>query len=184
MGRLADKTRRLLLRRPGRRFEPAERALLDETLEHLAAVREGFQLTLRNASGTPETLQALVHHTMAVIDWSFLADLGLRLQADIRVERLGIQLLAYTHATVALSLAPLLPASEISHPTSAHYRDLHRPSDPAAWLERIEELEKVLVRVRIDGCRDVAPPLLRRTHAYFDSSAWLIRSHLDRFGAP
>jgi hypothetical protein len=186
MGDVAERTRTLLVQRARvRPLTTRQRSQLDATLRHLAAVREGFQLSLRTGDGVShDEIVAVVRYTLDVIDWSFLTELGLRLGQDRHVYRLGNQLLAFAHATVALGVLPHLPASEITHPTSAHYRDLHTPRSPGEWLERIEELETVLIRIQSDHWNWPTDSSLRRTHAYFDATAWLIRSHLERFDRP
>ncbi len=184
LGAVAEQTRMLLAQRTRvRPLTAQQRSQLDETLRHLGAVREGFQLSLRTGGAAPDELQAIVRYTLDVIDWHFLEALGMSLEQDDRVYRLGVQVMAFAHATVALGVLPLLPASEISHPTSSHYRDLPTPRRPGEWLERIEELESVLVRIQSDYWSRPSSSSLRRTHAYFDATAWLVREHLGRFGS-
>lgn len=188
MGQVAERTRRVLVQRATTaRLTVQQRDQLTITLTHLAAVREGFQLTLRSGSASAGEIDAIVRYTLETLDWSFLEELGLRLEQAQRLEPLGEQVVAFAHATVALAMLPRLPASEVSHPTSSHYRDLHTPRRPGEWLERIEELEATLTRLQADAYAPrrgwLPPPMLRRTHAYFDASAWLIRAHLHRFGS-
>ncbi|MDQ4077473.1 MAG: hypothetical protein M3220_14650 [Chloroflexota bacterium] len=184
MGSVAERTRRLLVQRAQvRPLTAQQRSQLDDTLHHLAAVREGFQLSLRTGRTTPDELRAIVRYTLYTIDWRFLEELGLTLQGDDQVQRLGVQLMAFAHATIALGVLPLLPPSEVSHPSSSHYRDLPTPRRPGEWLERIEELESVLTRLQSDHWNWPSSSSLRRTHAYFDATAWLIREHLGRFGS-
>lgn len=185
LGAVAERTRRLLVQRASvRALSEAQRGQLDQTLRHLAAVREGFQLTLRAApaAASPQELQAIVRYTLDGIDWRFLEELGLTIQEEGTVQRLGTQLIAFAHATIALGLLPQLPASEVSHPPSSHYHDLPTPRRPGEWLERIEELESVLARIQADHWNWPSSSSLRRTHAYFDATAWLVRSHLGRMG--
>ncbi len=178
MGSVAEQTRRVLVQRAGARsLTNEERSQLGVTLRHLEAVREGFQLSLRSGSAAPDEVRAIVRYTLHVIDWHFLEELGLTLQQEFEVARLGAQLMAFAHATVALGMLPLVPASEISHPASSHYRDLATPRTPGEWLERIEELETVLARLQADDWHGPSGSSLRRTHAYFDASAWLIKAH-------
>jgi hypothetical protein len=187
MGQIAERTRYLLLRRnKTQSLSDRQRDQLMGTLEHLGEVREGFQLSLRNPSGAYGELRDIVRHTLQMIDWSFLEELGLQLQGVNQVERLDNQFTAFAHATVALAMLPMLPASEVSHPTSSHYRDLRKPQRPGEWLERIEELESAMTRLHSNARSEASslpPETLRRTHAYFDASAWLVRSHLRTFRA-
>lgn len=187
MGQIAERTRYLLLRHnKTESLSGRQRDQLMSTLQHLGEVREGFQLSLRNSSDVYafSELHDIVHHTLQMIDWSFLEGLGLQLQPISEVERLDNQLTAFAHATVALAMLPMLPPSEVSHPTSSHYRDLCKPQRPGEWLERIEELESAMTRLQSNSYSDsdlLPPQTLRRTHAYFDASAWLVRSHLRTF---
>ena len=189
MGKVAEQTRFLLVQRANARsLTDRQREQLYGTLHHLEEVREGFQLSLRTGSGAMAEWRDIVRYTLDTIDWSFLEELGLQLQKVTRVEQLGPQLMAFAHATVALGMLPQLPASQVSHPTSSHYRDLRLPHRPGEWLERIEELEGALTRLQqIDvwgfSQTRLPPAVLRRTHAYFDASAWLVRAHLRSFGA-
>ena len=132
-------------------------------------------------------ISGLLNYTLDTVDWSFLEQLGLQVQKSTQIEKLGPQLMAFAHATRALTMLPQLPASQVSHPTSAHYRDLRLPRRPGEWLELIEELEDALTRLQeidVFGFRRPAlsPLVLRRTHAYFDASAWMVRAHLRAFG--
>ena len=182
-GEIAEQTRHVLVYRSlAQSLTPHQRDQLGATLRHLAAVREGFQLSLRNGSAAPAEIRDIVRYTLCTLDWSFLEELGLLLQEEERVQRLGIQLMAFAHATIAIATLPHLPTSQVSHPASSHYRDLHSPRRPGEWLERIEELEGVLARIQADVLGRSSAPALRRAHAYFDASAWLVRDHLGRFG--
>lgn len=183
-GAIAEQTRHLLVQRAlVEPLTPQQRDQLNATLRHLAAVREGFQLSLRSKGTDLGELRDIVRYTLYTLDWSFLEALGLQLRQDDEVQKLDVQLMAFAHATVALVMLPMLPATEVSHPTSSHYRDLSSPRGPGEWLERIEELETVLARVQADATRgQYGSPAWRRTHAYFDASAWLVREHLGRFG--
>lgn len=182
MGEVAQRTRLLLQRRwTARSLTAQQHAQLDTTLRHLAAVREGFQLSLRHGAAAPDEIRAIVRYTLHTIDWDFLGELGWYLEQGEQLARLGDQLVAFAHASVALALLPRLPASQISHPMSSHYRDLPIPQRPGEWLERIEELEAVLTDLQWERAPSPTSPALRRTHAYFDASAWLIHAHLRRF---
>lgn len=188
IGKVADQTRFLLVQRANARsLTDRQREQFYATLGHLATVREGFQLSLRRGSGAIDELRDIVRYTLDTVDWSFLEQLGLQVQKSTQIEKLGPQLMAFAHATRALTMLPQLPASQVSHPTSAHYRDLRLPRRPGEWLELIEELEDALTRLQeidVFGFRRPAlsPIVLRRTHAYFDASAWMVRAHLRAFG--
>lgn len=187
MGQIAERTRYLLLRRnKTHTLSSRQRDQLMGTLQHLAEVREGFRLSLRHSSDAYAfgELRDIVRHTLQIIDWSFLEELGLELQGANQIERLDNQLVAFAHATVALAMLPMLPPSEVSHPTSSHYRDLRKPQRPGEWLECIEELESAMTGLHSNARSEASwlpPQTLRRTHAYFDASAWLVRSHLRTF---
>ncbi|MGB0383322.1 MAG: hypothetical protein ACPGWR_00740 [Ardenticatenaceae bacterium] len=191
MGRVAEQTRFLLVQRANARsLTDRQREQVYATLDHVTEVREGFELSLRSGSAAIGELRDIVRYTLDTLDtldWSFLEELGLRLQEVNRVAPLGAQLMAFAHATVALGMLPKLPASQVSHPTSSHYRDLRLPRRPGEWLERIEELEGALTQLQqmelwATHQNWLAPAVLRRTHAYFDASAWLVRAHLQAFG--
>jgi hypothetical protein len=184
MGKVAEETRLVLVQWANLHpLTPRQLTLLDATLQHLAAVREGFQLSLRSGGAAARELRDIVRYTLNTIDWSFLNELGLDLQQEAEVQRLGVQLLAFAHASIAVSVLPLLPPGEVSHPASAHYRDLPRPRRPGEWLEHVDELEVVLTRLQAQNRRGLSSPSLRRAHAYFDASAWLVREHLHRFAS-
>ncbi|MCB0077265.1 MAG: hypothetical protein KDD73_07540 [Anaerolineales bacterium] len=152
---------------------------MDESLDHINDVRQGFQLALRADKSPLDELQEILRQTLNHVDQQLLAALGFVIKDEI--EPLGSQLMAFNHAAVSLNMLSHLPSSEVSHPTSHSYQDLSVPRGAGAWLERIEELERVLTDIQYARHQRLNHQSLRRTHAYFDASAWLVRQHLERF---
>ena len=157
-----------------------ERALSD-TLEHLAAVREGFQLKVRAAELTSSAeMQLLLDR--AEMDWGWLEQLGWRLVAATEIELPHDQLVAFSHAALSLAMLPRLPKARVTFPrTRQSYADIPVPSTQAELLQRLEELERVIYRVLGGARARVEGESLRRTYGYFESSAWLVADHRKKF---
>jgi hypothetical protein len=154
--------------------------LLSDTLEHIGDVREGFVLSQRTSPRTETSeLRRLVQHVL--LDWGWLEALGLSTVVGGQVELVGVQLIAYRHALVALGLLPHLPAQAITfpqlHPT---YSDVPVPARPSQTLERIEEIEQVLYQAGFVPLDELDFDAVRRTYAFFEASAWLINHYLPR----
>jgi hypothetical protein len=163
---------------PTQRPTTNQQYLLSDTLEHIGDVREGFVLS-QHMSPRMQTdeLRRLVQHVL--LDWGWLEALGLSSEMRGPVELVGVQLIAYRHALVALGLLPYLPAQAVTFPQhNPTYSDVPVPARPSQTLERIEEIEGVLYqagRVPLDGLDFDA---VRRTYAFFEASAWLVNHYL------
>ncbi|MCZ7567743.1 MAG: hypothetical protein M5U01_03980 [Ardenticatenaceae bacterium] len=184
MGHLAESTRALLaLLLDQGSLPPEQRDVLDETLLHLTDVREGLILSLRADAADARELQDLVRYTLGALDWSWLQELGLELMPDETIYLPRLQLLAFAHSYLTLALMPRLPRRQITFPQPRSYADIPVPRRPGEVLERIEELERVLIRVQIRASTDsFTGDILRRTYGFFETSAWLVRDHLRLFG--
>jgi hypothetical protein len=152
--------------------------LLSDTLEHIGDVREGFVLSQRTSPRTETSeLRRLVQHML--LDWGWLEALGLSTVAGGQVELVGVQLIAYRHALVALGLLPHLPTQAITfpqpHPT---YSDVPVPAMPSQTLERVEEIEQVLYQASLVPLNELDFGAVRRTYAFFEASAWLVNHYL------
>ena len=175
-----DESAKLTL--PGARADWSA-AALGATLEHLADIREGFQLQVR-ASDIPTLaeLQYLVER--ALVDWRWLEDFNWRVEQTAVIEIPRSQMMAFAHAYISLALLPRMPKTQITFPQSrASYADIPVPASGAQLLIRLEELEGVIYRVLGGAIAQVEPEPLRRTYGFFESSAWLIASHQRKFGA-
>lgn len=151
------------------------------TFSHLDDAREGFQLALRvsDVSSLAE-LHALVRHSL--LDWRWLEQVGLSLIPGDEVELVRTQLLAFAHAYTALAFLPRLPAPQITYPGRATYADIAVPRSAGETLERLEELETVLLRATVHPRPAQEPEPLRRTYGYFEVSAWLVTDYGRRTG--
>jgi hypothetical protein len=163
---------------PRQRLSTEQQYLLSDTLEHIGDVREGFVLSQR-ASPRIQTseLRRLVQHVL--LDWGWLEALGLSTAAGGQVELIGVQLIAYRHALVAMGLLPHLPAQVITFPQPyPTYSDVPVPAMPSQTLERIEEIEGVLYQAGRVPLDELDFDAVRRTYAFFEASAWLVDHYL------
>jgi hypothetical protein len=163
---------------PRQRPTTRQQYLLSDTLEHIGDVREGFVLSQRTSPRTETSeLRRLVQHVL--LDWGWLETLGFSTVAGGQVELVGVQLIAYRHALVALGLLPHLPAQAITfpqpHPT---YSDVPVPAMPSQTLERVEEIEQVLYQASLVPLNELDFDAVRRTYAFFEASAWLVNYYL------
>ncbi len=202
IGELADTTKQFIYHSLAYNVRHLNKALgmervgpmvMQQAREYLGRVREGFVLSVRTADVTSkDELGFLLERVM--LDWEMLsAELGLS-QSDSpqmpgRVEAVRDQLLAFGMAAVALGMLPRLPSEEVTFPksyrTPATYADIPVPTTPAAMLQRIEELEKMIWQIASQDLIELAERRydpLRRTYGFFESSAWLTRHESSRFG--
>lgn len=182
LGEVAQEARLALARgllQSDQPLSPADQRRLSLALEHLSDVHEGFALTLRTtAVRSPSELRDLVRRIL--IDWSWLAELGLSWQGG-QIELPVSQVLAFAHATVALGILPHLPPELITYPKAKRsYADIPVPHTPGEVLARIEELEQVVWEAAERPVGAVKPDPLRRTYGFFETSAWLVSQHLHR----
>ncbi|MSP12741.1 MAG: hypothetical protein EXR62_07255 [Chloroflexi bacterium] len=155
---------------------------LHTTLDHLGNIREGFIISLRTrAVRDASEMRALVRHILQ--DWSWLQEFGWRSGQEGDIEIPQAQLVAFAHSLIALSLLPGLPSSAVTFPLGRPtYADIPVPRTPGEVLERIEEMENVITEASLEPIARIGRESLRRTYGYFEVSAWLITSHLARFG--
>ncbi len=99
------------------------------------------------------------------------------------------QLLAFGMATVALGALPKLPSEQVTFPHSfgkpPTYSDIAAPSSPAEMLVRIEELEEMIWQLMAGNPNELVQNQygpVRRTYGFFETSAWLVRQEVERFG--
>jgi hypothetical protein len=212
IGELADTTKQFIylglahnIRRsqcsPG--VDQVGQMVLQQARDYLSRVREGFVLSVRTADvNSFDELGYLLERVL--LDWDALSEeLGLqpgyttdRASGEARgarpveqIEQVRDQLLAFGMAAVALGMLPRLPNEEVTFPRRyrkpATYADIPVPNSPAAMLQRIEELEKMIWQIASRDLVDLAERSynpLRRTYGFFESSAWLARRESERFG--
>lgn len=186
IGTVAGNTLKILASFVGEKYgpsAPSAATTLSAALEHLAEAREGFQLRLRTSEITSlAEMQSIVER--ALVDWQWLEELGWDVQAPPEVELPGDQIMAFTHAYIALATLPRLPHDRVTFPRLRRsYADIPVPTNGYQVLTRLEELEQVIYRVLSDARRGVGQESLRRTYGFFETSAWLVSSHQKRFQA-
>ena len=183
LGQIAEATRKLLSAMLADRTLSAEqRSQLDETLEHLTEVREGFVVSLRTGEvSEPTELADLVGHIL--FDWDWLEEMGLELMPEMVIHIPRKQLISFAHSYLALALLPRLPRKRITYPSPPSYSDIPVPRRAGDVLARIEELEEVISRLQGSSTPVwLSSGSLRRTYGFFESSAWLVRDHIELFG--
>ncbi len=90
--------------------------------------------------------------------------------------------MAFAHAYISLAVLPRLPKDKITFPQArGTYADIPVPGSGAEMVLRIEELERVIYRVLGGARRQVEREPLRRTYGFFESSAWLVSTHRQKF---
>lgn len=184
MGNIALETKEVLGKYIRRKNEPLpsdQQAPLTLTLHHIEHMREGFKITLRtSAFHSLSELHDLIRDTLP--DWSWLREYEIELLPDTEIHYPRQQTLAFAHSYVTLAVLPRLPAQAITYPGEPHsYADIPVPRTPGEILARIDELERVLWEAIALPERQAAPGPLRRTYGFFETSAWLVFHHLDRF---
>ncbi len=177
--------------RPAAGHEQVKLFILQQARDYVAEVHEGFMLSVRTAQvGEGSELRYLLRRVLT--DWNGLAkELGLEAEGagEVQVERVRRQVLAFGMAAVALGQLPRLPAEQITFPLSygkpPSYADIAAPHTPGAMLTRIEEVEQMLWQAMASDMQELAKRrygALRRTYGFFEASALLARSEIDRFG--
>lgn len=182
LGHVAEATRKLLAAMlADQRMTDEQRIQLDETLAHLTEVREGFVVSLRTGEVTdPSELAELVNHIL--FEWDWLEELGIELLPDMVIHIPRKQLLSFAHSYLALALLPRLPRQRVTYPNPPSYADIPVPRRAGDLLARIEELEEVIARVQDESTPTrLSSGSLRRTYGFFESSAWLVRDHIELF---
>lgn len=205
IGELADTTRQLLclnleqaMQSHGGRqgVDQVAQLILQQARDYLSRVREGFVLSVRTSDVTSKAeLSYLLERVL--FDWNQLKkELGLseglgraHARADVSIERVRDQLMAFGMAVVALGALPRLPDEEVTFPVSQRqpptYADIPVPQTPAEVLQRIEELEEIIWQLAVSAPAELVRSRynpLRRTYGFFESSAWLARRESRRFG--
>lgn len=178
--------------RPAAGHEQVKLFVLQQARDYVAEVHEGFMLSVQTAQvGEAGELRYLLRRVLT--EWSELAEeLGLEVETgegEGQVERVRRQVLAFGMAAVALGQLPRLPAEQITFPLSygqpPSYADIAAPRTPGAMLTRIEEVEQMLWQVMANDMQELAKRrygALRRTYGFFEASALLARSEIERFG--
>src|SRR5450432_2073657 len=162
------------LQHPDSEPSPERQLIFNRILENLAPIREGFMLALRTSDvALASELRALIDH---LIDWSWLAEVGLRWNTEAELERLDGQVVLYQHALIAFAVMPRLPSSAITYPYGA-YSDIPVPTTPGQTLTRLEELESTIWAASTEPVRTLSRGALRRTYGFFDATTWLIATH-------
>ncbi len=183
LGAIARNTVKILERFIAKKMELSDdqAAVLAATLEQLAQVREGFQLQLRT-SAVPSLAEMQYLVDRALIDWRWLEQLHWYVQPPVQIELPRNQLMAFAHAYISLAVLPLLPKDKITYPQArGTYADIPVPGSGAELLQRLEELERVIYRVLGGARQRVEREPLRRTYGFFESSAWLVSTHQQKF---
>ena len=163
------------LQHPSDEPSDEQRTTLNRILAHLTQTREGFVLALRTSDlGLASELHTLIND---LIDWHWLAEIGLRWTTDEPLERLGGQVILYQHALIALGMMPRLPRQAITFPGGS-YADIPVPATPGETLNRLEELEKTIWAAASDPVGKLPRGALRRTYGFFDATTWLVANHL------
>ena len=156
-----------------------------EALKYLEEVREGFALSVRaEAVHDPRELAYLVNQLL--MDWGWLADMGIEVGLPEMVERVGRQLIAYAMASLALALMPELPPEAVTFPLREYfptttYADIPVPRTPGEVWERLEEVERVVYTAGVRPTWSLHISPLRRAYAFFEANAWLAEQQLGRF---
>jgi hypothetical protein len=161
--------------------DEAAELLATETLGHIDRVREGFRWSLR-ASGTAIAELRYLLRAADVIDVSDSPDAFPRPRPI--VPAVGPSLRAWQHARIIFGTLPRLPAERVTFPPPwpRSYMDVPVPRGAAETELRIEELERTVWNVatgRFSLRRHLGE--LRRVYGYFDTGAWVIDAHVQRF---
>ncbi len=95
----------------------------------------------------------------------------------VRLTPAGEMLNWAAHAAFAFATLPFVPTTAFSYPFDAYglrsYRDLTAPRDRGEFVERVEELERVIHAVATRRpARTLAGPSLRRVFGFLDAAAW------------
>lgn len=163
------------LQRPEQEPSLERRATLNRILQDLALIHEGFSLTSRTSDfKLASELRELIG---GMVDWNWLAELGLRWTTDEPLEKLGGQVVLYQHTLVAFGILPRLPDKAITFPRGT-YADIPVPGSPGETLSRIEELENTIWAATNEPVNALPRGAVRRTYGFFDATTWLISQHL------
>ena len=96
----------------------------------------------------------------------------------VRLTHAGEMLNWAAHAAFAFAALPFVPATSFSYPYDAYglrsYRDLTPPRGRGEFVERVEELERVIHAVAIRRpAANMNGPSLRRAFGFLDAAAWI-----------
>jgi hypothetical protein len=187
---LVRRTRELLEEAVGERGLPAGGAdyLADLTLPHLEAVQAGFVGWLRAdtagvaelryllglvgaarvqpATGGPERraadAEAAMERAMAARDGQ---------QRSLLRGAEPWDLAALSHARLVLAFLPRVPDEDVRYPSGRRtYADIAAPRGPAELADRLEELERQLLRTAAGRTPDPVDPGFRRAYGFFDAA--------------
>ena len=184
---------------------PVEQYVLQQARDYLSTVREGFVLSVRtsNISHRAEFRYLLKR---VLTDWDELSrELGLAVAGDgpedaatapatqedrtLALERVRQQLLAFGMAAVAMGYLPRLPSKQVTFPQNygkpPTYADIPVPHTAGEMLWRIEELEETVWQMMSRDLGELVQRRygpVRRTYGFFETSAWLSSTEVERFG--
>jgi hypothetical protein len=154
--------------------------IITDALVYLAQAREGFIITLRTPTSlSTRELRALIERVM--VDWDWLASMGLERQAEPEILPVEEPLIAYHHSLLALGVLPRLPPEAVTYPGIRRtYSDIPVPSTPHETLDRLEEMERALAEVEAaGGDMDVwLKEAVRHTYGFFEATHWLMVNSL------
>lgn len=184
MGEVADGVRGSLaagLVQLERSLPEERRRPLRQALRHLGEVREGFTLSARTSDAhSLDEMRYLIQQVL--LNWDWLEELGLELEASDSVEQPNLQLVAFAHSYVSLGLLPRMAPHLITYPLGRRsYADIPVPRSAGELLERIEELEQVLSILEVEPLAALSEPTVKRTYGFFETSAWLVAYHRKLF---
>src|SRR5258708_22980043 len=163
------------LQHPTAQPSPEQSVVLNRIRENLMPMREGFMLVVRMSDvALVSELQALLD---SLVDWHWLAELGLRWEGGSEIERPSGPIVLYQHALIAFAVLPRLPRSAVTYP-SGPYNDIPVPTTPGQTLNRLEELEQTIFEAASEPMSALPRGALRRTYGFFDATTWLIATHL------
>ena len=163
-----------IIQDPARQPAPQRLGRLSPTLDYLAEVHEGFQLSQRaSAHSDPAVLAHL--GSQGLLEQQWVEHLDFSVLPNDEVKSLETQLIVYQQAVMALSTLPHLPPEAITFPQlRPSYADISVPASPAQKLARFEEIEHVIYRAGLVPLDHIAFAPLRRTYAFFEASVWLV----------
>jgi hypothetical protein len=165
--------------------------LADEALPHIEDVEAGFRSRLRAAEAELEELRQIVitsglglpeprdgGEARAALAEAMQARSGVGGSHDVAPAP-SRRLAASEHARLALAMLPAMPSPGLSFPDGPRgYRDIPRPSSPAEFIDRVEEIERTLWRLAAGGRPRTHDGVTRRVYGFFDAGERLTLSGL------
>jgi hypothetical protein len=157
----------------------ASQVLATETLPHIEDVEAGFHSRLRAADTSIEETRLLVQRAGMVVPngvGESRAALIEQMQAlsgaggDRQVQPASTKrMAALHHARVVFALIPDTPAQDVHFPgLRASYADIPVPRTAVEFVERVEEIERILWRIAAGAPRGRHDGASRRVYGFFD----------------